>query len=223
MVGGVLFQGIAEEEQRTLLDCLQARARHYARGETVLRAGEPTQALGVVVSGSVHIESSDAWGNRSILDKLGPGQIFAEVYACIPGERLMVTVVAAEDTEVLLLRVDRLLEQGTEPTGGRDRLIRNLLEATARKNLHLTQKIFHTAPKTIRGKVLAYLSFQSARQGGRQFSIPFNRQQLADYLGVDRSALSSELGRLKREGVLDFRRNVFRLMGNEIEEQVTRK
>ena len=105
MVGGVLFQGIAEEEQRTLLDCLQARARHYARGETVLRAGEPTQALGVVVSGSVHIESSDAWGNRSILDKLGPGQIFAEVYACIPGERLMVTVVAAEDTEVLLLRV----------------------------------------------------------------------------------------------------------------------
>ena len=151
MVGGVLFQGIAEEEQRTLLDCLQARARHYARGETVLRAGEPTQALGVVVSGSVHIESSDAWGNRSILDKLGPGQIFAEVYACIPGERLMVTVVAAEDTEVLLLRVDRLLEQGTEPTGGRDRLIRNLLEATARKTCISPKKSF-TRPRKPSGE-----------------------------------------------------------------------
>ena len=123
----------------------------------------------------------------------------------------MVHVTAAEPAEVLFLRADRLLavERGAGPAQGT--LVRNLLALSAQKNLTLSRKIFHTAPKTIRGRLLSYLSDQAVRAGSRSFSIPFDRQQLADYLGVERSALSHELGKMRREGLLRFRKNVFHL------------
>ena len=206
-----LFRDIPAGELGGLLGCLRAVRRQYKKGAMLCRAGDRTESIGLVLSGSVHIESDDAWGSKSILNSVGPGQVFAETYACVPDEPLMVNVVAAEDTAALFLHAPHLLAPCTQACACHAQLIRNLLFVSAQKNLALSRRIFHTAPKTIRGRLLSYLSMQAIRAGGDSFSIPFNRQQLADYLGVDRSALSAELGRMRREGLLDVRKNRFPL------------
>ena len=206
-----LFRNIPVGELSGLLNCLRAVRRQYEKGAVLCSAGERTASIGLVLSGSVHIESDDVWGNKSILSSVGPGQVFAETYACLPDEPLMVSVTAAEDTAVLFLHAPHMLAPCTQTCICHAQLIRNLLFVSARKNLELSRRAFHTAPKTIRGRLLSYLSMQAIRAGSDSFSIPFDRQQLADYLGVDRSALSAELGRMRREGLLDFRKNWFHL------------
>ncbi len=204
-----LFRGTSPQETEEMLACLGAERRSFAKGERIYRAGDTVTALGVVLQGSVLIESSDLWGNTSVLDSVGPGQIFAETYACCPGEPLMVDVTAAEAAEVLFLRMERILQVCPNSCPHHSRLIRNLLTLSSQKNLTLSRKIFYTSPKTIRGRLLSYLSSQALRSGSRSFTIPFNRQQLADYLNVDRSALSNELGKMQREGLLRTERNHF--------------
>lgn len=205
----VLFRGIEADELETLLDCLKAERKVYGKGETVYHAGDSVQALGMVLAGSVRIESDDVWGNKSILDQIGPGQVFAETYACIPSEPLMVSVIAAGDAEILFLNTGRMLHTCSGACPFHSKLIRNLLAVSSQKNLNLSRRIFHTSSKSIRGRLLSYLSFQAARQGSFEFSIPFNRQQLADYLSVDRSALSNELSRMQKDGLLTVEKNHF--------------
>lgn len=211
IAGTELFAGATPAETESMLGCLGAEQRDYPRGSVLYRMGEPVTSLGLVLSGSVNIESIDLWGNRSILDSIGPGQVFAETYTCLPQEPLMVDVTAAEDCRVLFLGTARILQTCPSACAHHSRLIRNLMAISARKNLALSRKILHTTPKTIRGRLISYLSFQAAQQGGRRFDIPFNRQQLADYLGVDRSALSGELSRMQADGLLTFRKNHFEL------------
>lgn len=208
-----LFQGSSPQDVEDMLSCLGTDLRRYRRGEVIYRAGDVVTALGMVLSGSVLIENDDIWGNTTVLDCVGPGQIFAETYACTPEEPLMVHVVAAEATQVLFLQMDRVLQVCSNACGHHGVLIRNLLTLSAQKNLNLSRKIFHTSPKTIRGRLLSYLSYQSLRSGSRTFTIPFNRQQLADYLNVDRSALSNELGKMQRDGLIEVERSRFTLLG----------
>ena len=212
-----LFCGISPGETEALLACLGAQRRKYAKGEQILRAGDTVESLGLVLSGRVLIQNNDLWGNTAVLDSIGPGQIFAETYACTLGEPLMVDVTAAEPVQVLFLSAARVLRPCDQACGFHSRLIRNLLAISSQKNLRLSRKIFHTAPKTIRGRLLTYLSDQAIRTGSRSFSIPFDRQQLADYLNVDRSALSAELGKLRREGVLSAERNRFTILKDGLE------
>ena len=207
----LLFQGIRPEETEAMLKCLSARTGTYQKGETIYRAGDTVTEVGIVLSGSVLIQNDDIWGNRSILDQIGPGQVFAETYACVPEERFMVTAEAAERSEILFLNVGRILRVCTNACGFHSRLIRNLLSLAAQKNLNLSRRIFHTSAKSIRGRLLSYLSWQAQIRGSREFEIPFNRQQLADYLSVDRSALSAELGKMKREGLIQVEKNHFKM------------
>lgn len=209
-----LFQGVSEEEIQEMLNCLGAVSKGYSKGEAVLRVGNRVQALGLVLKGSVNIENDDAWGNKTILDNIGPGQVFAETYACLPDAPLMVNAVTAEKTEILFLHAGQLLETCPNACPHHGRLIQNLLTVTARKNLNLSRRIFYTSAKTIRGRLLSYLSDQAVRQGDRRFSIPFDRQQLADYLGVDRSALSNELSKMQRDGLITVNKNQFQLHGD---------
>lgn len=207
----VLFQGASPKETEQMLTCLQARERAFRKDELIYRAGDRAAALGLVLEGSVLIENDDVWGNRSVLDRVELGQIFAETYACVPGERMMVNVRAAQAVRILFLDVGKVLAVCSEACSCHQKLIRNLLFISAQKNLNLSRRIFHTSAKTIRGRLLSYLSWQSVQAGSRTFEIPFNRQQLADYLGVDRSALSAELGKMQREGLLRTERNHFHL------------
>ena len=210
-----LFRGANPDEIEAMLGCLAAQTRRYGKGALIYGAGQTVTALGLVLRGSVLIQSEDAWGRATVMDSLGPGQIFAETYACTPGEPLMVNVLAAEPCEVLFLQVARVLAEDDGCPHQR-RLVRNLLTLFAQKNLTLSRKIFHTSAKTIRERLLSYLSDQAIRAQSRSFSIPFDRQQLADYLNVDRSALSNELSKMQREGLIQVRRNQFVLCAESL-------
>ena len=205
----LLFRGTTESEAEAMLNCLQAYTKPYDKGATIYHVGEQIQNLGLVLSGSVNIENDDIWGNKSILSHVQAGQIFAETYACIPGEPLMVNVMAAEKTEILFLNTGRLLTTCSSTCEHHNRLIRNLLQISSQKNLELSRRIFHTSSKSIRGRLLSYLSEQALQSGSRGFTIPFNRQQLADYLGVERSAMSNELSKMRADGLLDYQKNNF--------------
>lgn len=205
----VLFRGMTGTDIENMLDRLGAKQRHFSKGDIIFQAGDVIRSLGLVLSGHVNIENDDIWGNKSILDNIGPGQVFAETYACIPGEPMMVSVVASEAVDVLFFNVGQGIQNSSGENPGWGRFIQNLLAVSAQKNLNLSRRIFHTAPKSIRGRLLSYLSYQAARQGSLQFTIPFNRQQLADYLSVDRSAMSNELSKMQREGLLIVNRNYF--------------
>lgn len=209
----VLFRGITPQELQGMFSCLQAQTRKYARGAVIYHAGDPVTALGMVLSGKVSIENDDVWGNKSILDHVFPGQVFAETYACVPGSPLMISAVAAEPTEVVFLDASRVLHVCESACDFHNKLVRNLLAIASQKNLNLSRRIFHTSSKSIRGRLLSYLSHQALQQGSREFDISFNRQQLADYLSVDRSAMSNELSKMQRDGLLQVDRNHFRLTG----------
>jgi CRP-like cAMP-binding protein len=206
-----LFRGTSEEELPTLLDCLAPTTREYAKNELILRQGEDVSAVGLVLSGRAQVIEEDFWGNRSILADAWPGDLFAEAYAFLPGERLRVSVVAAEATSVMLLDAKRMLEVCSSACRFHTRLVQNVLAESARKNLALTRKVSHMSKRSTREKLLSYLSGQALGAGSDAFEIPFNRQQLADYLCVDRSAMSSELCKMRDEGLLTFDKNRFQL------------
>ncbi len=207
----MLFSGDSPEEIKTMLDCLGAAKKRYAKSEVIYHAGETVSSMGIVLSGSVQIENDDLWGHHSVLDSIPPGFVFAETYASLGDEPLMVTVTATRDTEVLFLNVKRLLKTCPNSCAHHSKFIQRLFMVSAQKNLNLSRRIFHTTPKSIRGRLLSYLSFQASAQGSLDFTIPFNRQQLADYLNVERSALSGELGKMQREGLLKTEKNHFTL------------
>ena len=206
-----LFRGTSDEELPTLLDCLAPTTREYAKNELILRQGEDVSAVGLVLSGRAQVIEEDFWGNRSILADAWPGDLFAEAYAFLPGERLRVSVVAAEPTSVMLLDAKRMLEVCSSACRFHTRLVQNVLAESARKNLALTRKVSHMSKRSTREKLLSYLSGQALGAGSDAFEIPFNRQQLADYLCVDRSAMSSELCKMRDEGLLAFDKNRFQL------------
>ena len=200
-----LFHGLSEGERETALRALSVTERNYQKGKRIFSAGDIVDRMGLVISGSVTIESSDLWGNRTILSHIAPGQFFAETYALLKGEPMLVDVCVNEESRILFLRLDTL--QSAEPWTAK--ITRNLLTISARKNLTLSLRSFHTAPKTVRERVTAYLNTEALRQRSRAFRIPYDRQQLADYLNLDRTALSKELGRMRDDGLIEFRKNHF--------------
>lgn len=206
-----LFTGTNADELQAMLQCLGAYTKNYNKNDVIYRVGQTVQVIGLVLSGSVIIECGDVWGNNNVLGIIQAGQIFSEAYACIPDEPLMVNVTACEKSEILFFNVSRLLTTCSNSCTHHSKLIQNLLHVLAQKNLNLSRRILHTSPKSIRGRLLSYLSEQAKQQGSYCFTIPLNRQQLADYLSVDRSALSSELSKMQNDGLLSYTRNTFTL------------
>ena len=206
-IASPLFQGLSGEELEALARAGFLRKKQFAKHEVIFRAGTRVREIGIVLRGVVHIENLDLWGTKSILSSVSAGQAFAETYAFC-GEALMVDAVAAENCEVLFLHTGALSDSRVDAPV-RDTLLRDLLAVSMRKNLSLSQRIFCTTPKTVRGRLLTYFSAQAAKAGSTEFDVPFNRQQMADYLNLDRSALSKELGRMRDEGLLEFEKNHF--------------
>ena len=205
-----LFSNIKESEIQDVLNFLNASEHQYSKGETVFHSGTVINQIGIVLEGRIQIENTDFWGNKTILDSLGEGKVFAETYA-LTKVPLMVDVSATQDTKILFLQTDNI-------TAGKDEssqiITKNILAISMKKNLHLSQRIFHTSAKTIRGRLLSYLSSQVPHgTPNAEFDIPYDRQQLADYLEVDRSALSAELSKMKADGLIDYWKNHFKLLG----------
>lgn len=206
-----LFDGFSPEELSEIAEHLSPTERAFQKGEYIYQYGEPITTVGLLLAGRGHILKEDYWGNRAILAEISAGELFGEAYACFGEQKLMVSVQAAEACSVLFFDTRTLLDSCAEDCGFHHRIIRNLIGVLAEKNIRLTEKIEYMSRKRLRDKILSYLSDAAKKQGGLEFTIPFNRQELADYLSVDRSALSSELCRLRDEKLLDFHRNHFRL------------
>lgn len=205
----MLFRGVPDDEISMMLDCLGAEQRSFRRGDVIYSCGDCVQSMGMVMSGSVEISSIDFWGNKSVLDRVSPGLVFAETYACLQNEPLQVTVSAAEACEILFLNIGRMFSACPNTCSSHQKLIANMLMISAQKNLKLSRRMLHTSPKTIRGKLISYLSDQAMLNDSNEFDIPFKRQPLADYLGVERSAMSRELGKMRDEGLLQTHKNHF--------------
>ena len=206
-----LFASMEPQQITSVLHCVGAVVREAGAGEYILRAGDRTQAMGLLLSGSAFAVQDDLWGQRNIMGKILPPGTFAEPFAATPGAVLNVSVVASAPSKVMLLNIQRITTVCSETCPQHALLIRNLVSVLARKNLQLNDKITHMSKRRTREKLLSYLSSESLRQGSLEFDIPFDRQQLADYLCIERSAMSAELSRLQKDDLLATERSHFRL------------
>lgn len=199
----VLFAGIKEEELREIAEGGSVQVRQYRKDQFLIHQGDRARGVGLVMEGRLHILREDFLGNREILAEVTAGDIFDEVYAILQGEPQSVAVAAASDSRVAFFAMEQLLASRS--------VMANMVKVLAGKNLFLTRKMSHLSRKTIREKLISYLSEEGSRQGSKDIWIPFNRQQLADYLSVERSALSRELSRMKDEGLIWFYKEHFLL------------
>ena len=206
-----LFAGVGDEDIISMLSCLGATLRRYKKGEYVLREGERLSDILVLAEGSLHIQRDDYWGNRSILGYIAVGEIFGEAYVAPESGTLLNDVIAMEDSSVFFFDVKRVITTCSSACRFHTMVVQNLFFAVSEKNRSLVQKLGYISRRTTREKLISYLSEEAKKQNSAYITIPFNRQQLADYLSVDRSAMSHELCKLRDEGLLEFEKNRFRL------------
>lgn len=204
-----IFSGMDINEIASILKCLDAKKLSFEKGGYIFRAGSSTDCMGLVLSGSVLSIQEDVWGHRNIMDKLEPGECFGEPFAASPGSVLNVSVVADSACEVLMLNIGRILVTCPTACAHHTQAIRNLVATLARKALRFNNKITHMSKRSTREKLLSFLSAESIRQGSLSFAIPYDRQQLADYLCVERAAMSVALSALQREGLISYNKNRF--------------
>ena len=207
-----LFDRIGDESLKEMLGCLNAKERSYKKGDVVFAEGDKAKYLGIVLEGSVQLVRVDYYGNRSILTNIEPPQLFGEAFACAGLKSLPVDAVAATDTRILLLDAQRIACPCGNACPCHGQTILNLLHIVAKKNLVLHQKIEITSKRSTREKLMTYLLLQAKNAKSHTFTVPYDRQELADYLEVDRSGLSAEISKLRNEKVLECRRSTFTLL-----------
>ncbi|MCI9584744.1 MAG: Crp/Fnr family transcriptional regulator [Clostridium sp.] len=207
-----LFHGIAEPELPAVLACLGARSARYDRGEAILAEGGPAKYIGILLSGSAQIIRIDYFGNRSIVAGIEPAGLFGESFACAGVARMPVDVIASEPAQVMLVDCRKVILSCGNSCRYHQQLIFNLLGVVARKNLVFHQKLEITSKRTTREKLMAYLLLQAKKSRSDCFEIPYNRQELADYLEVDRSGLSVEISKLCKQGLIRAERKKFTIL-----------
>lgn len=207
-----LFAHIEADQLRSLLQCLGAEKFTYKKDEFILKVNEKADYVGVVVSGGCHVIQEDFWGNRTILTHAAVSDIFGEAFSCAETERLPISVIATESTEIMLLQCKRIITVCPSSCHFHTQMISNMLQILARKNIMLTEKMGHLSKRTTRAKILSFFSAKAIEMKSNQIIIPFNRQELADYLSVERSALSRELSAMKKDQLIDYTKNRFVLL-----------
>ncbi len=210
-----MFAGVGDDEIVAMLSCLGARLNTYKKGEYVLRQGEHLSDITVLVAGNLYIQNDDYWGNRSILGQVAVGETFGEAYVAPDSGPLLNDVVAIEDSAVIFFDVNRILTTCCSACRFHTMVVQNMFFTISEKNRKLVQKLGHMSKRSTREKLISYLSEQTKKHNSAKFTIPFNRQQLADFLSVDRSAMSNELCKMRDEGLLEFEKNQFRLLQGE--------
>ena len=200
------------DEITQLLSCLNTYEKSYKKGDIILSEGTITEHIGIILSGSAIISFNDIWGNTSILGNISEGSVFAEVYAYIPDQPMLVNVSAIELTTVLFMNVGHALKTCSKACPHHTKLIQNLLNVCAYKTLHLSQRMQHISSKSIRGRLMSYFSECAKQSGTNAFTIPFNRQQLADYLNVDRSTMCNELSKMQKDGIIAYEKNQIQII-----------
>ena len=207
-----LFFDVTDDNIIAMLDCLKSRIDIFDKNYTIFSEESPAKYIGIVLSGSVHITRTDYYGNRSILGNLCEGELFAEAFACMQMTSMPVSVIANERSEIMFIDCNHILHTCQNGCPFHQQLIYNLVKVLAAKTVMFQQKIEITSKRTTREKLLTYLTICAKKNNKNSFKIPFTRQELADYLEVDRSGLSAEISKLRKEGILECKRNYFKLL-----------
>ncbi len=207
-----LFAGVSSDEISSMLSCLGAKLAVYEKGEYVLTQGQHLSDIAVLVEGNLHVQKDDYWGNRSILGQIAVGEMFGEAYVSPDSGPILNDVVAIENSKVIFFDVKRTLTTCPSACRFHNIIVQNMFFAISEKNKKLLQKLDHISKRSTREKLISYLSLEAKKQNSSSFTIPFNRQQLADFLSVDRSAMSNELCKMKAEGLIEFNKNFFTLL-----------
>ncbi len=207
-----LFSGVGEQEISAMLNCLQAKLLTFSKGDYVFREGEHIDCITVLVEGKLLIQHDDFWGNRNIINIIQAGEMFGEAYAAPESSTLLNDVIAEEESIVIFFDIKRILTVCPSACRFHSIVVQNLFFSISEKNRKLVQKIGHMSKRSTRSKLLSYLSEEAKRHNNSRFTIPFTRQQLADFLCVDRSAMSNELCKMRDEGLLQFNKNEFTLL-----------
>ncbi|MBE6037630.1 MAG: Crp/Fnr family transcriptional regulator [Anaerofustis stercorihominis] len=207
-----LFEGIDTNILGDVLDCLGVEVRAVEKNQVILEEGEPANDVGIVLSGAVHMIRDDINGNRSIIMHIEPSELFAETFACAGVEVMPCSMIAATKGEVMFINCKRILTVCNNACEFHSRLIQNLLRIVASKNMSFDKKIDVTSQRSTKDKLMTYLLHEAKKAGSDEFTISYDRQTLADYLGVERSAMSAELSKLKSEGLIDYNKNWFKML-----------
>jgi CRP-like cAMP-binding protein len=211
-VNSPLFNGVSPEDRKTVLGCIGYHIGTFRKGDIVAFEAENIKHIGIIISGAVDMVKEDLWGNKTMLVRMRKDELFGETFACGNDNLSVVTFVVSEDAKVMFMPFSRVMHSCTMACGFHHRLIENMVKVIAGKNRELMQKVDVVSKRTIREKLLAYLSIQALQQDSRYFEIPLGRWELAEYLCVDRSALSRELVKMKDDGLIDYDRNCFRIL-----------
>lgn len=207
-----LFAGIAPQDRMTMLGCIGYHITAYSKGDIIALENEKIRHVGIVLSGAVDMVKEDLWGNKTLLVRAHQNDLFGETFACGSDKLSVVTFSVSEDARVLFIPFDRVMHNCTMACDFHHKLIENMVRIIADKNRDLMRKIEVVSKRTTREKLLTYLSIQAQLQGTRYFEIPLGRVELAEYLCVDRSAMTRELAKMKDEGLIDFDRNCFKML-----------
>lgn len=207
-----LFDGIRDEDKKPMLGCITYHTGKFTKGEIVAFEGENLKHIGIILSGCVDMVKEDLWGNKTMLLRFGKNELFGETFACGDDSTSTVTFTVSEDAKILFLPFNRVMHSCTMACEFHHRLVENMVRIIANKNRDLMRKLEVVSKRTIREKLLAYLSIQAQTQQSRYFEIPLGRVELAEYLCVDRSALTRELAKMKDDGLIDYDKNCFRIL-----------
>ena len=210
--GSALFDGITPEDRVAVLDCIGYHTVTYRKGDVIALESEKVKQIGVILSGSVDMIKEDFWGNKTILLRMRQNEVFGETFACGSDPLSLVTFLVSEDTKIMFLPFCRVMRSCSMACQFHHQLMENMVRIIAKKNRELMYKVEVVSKRTIREKVLAFLSIQAQRQNSGYLELPLGRVELADYLCVDRSALTRELAKMKEDGLLDYDKNCFRLL-----------
>ena len=207
-----LFEGISDSDLMPMMKCMGGSVKRFDKRENIFTEGEAAKCVGIMLSGGAQLVQVDYYGNRSILSEAGQGEVFAEAFACAEVRALPISAIANEPCDIMLINCDHILHTCHNGCGFHQQLIYNLMKDLASKTILFLQRIEVTAKRTTREKLMTFLALQARKAGSNAFTIPFDRQELADYLEVDRSGLSAEISKLQREGVLVSQKNRFTLL-----------
>ena len=207
-----LFNEISDEDMMPLLKCLDAKVEQFGRKYTIIPEGAPSKYIGIVLSGAAQVVRTDLSGNRSIVSDIRPAEVFGEAFACAEEASTPASIIAIENSEVMLIKCSHIMNPCPHVCGFHQKLIFNMMKDLARKNMVFLNKIEVISKRTTRDKLMTYLSLEAKKHSANSFEIPFNRQELADYLEVERSGLSVEIGKLKSEGLIAAEKNRFTLL-----------
>lgn len=211
-VNAPLFEGISPEERKGMLGCIGYHLENFRKGDIIAIEEENIRNVGIVLNGSVDMVKEDVWGNKVLVSRMGKDEIFGESFAWGKNKQSAVTFIVSEDARVLVIPLDRVMHSCTNTCACHHQLVENMVHIIADKNRDLIRKIEVISKRTIREKLLAYLSSQAQSQNSRYFEIPLGRTELAEYLCVDRSALTRELVKMRDDGLIDYDKNCFRLL-----------